>query len=138
MVKNLLSNTGDTGNTCLIPGSGRSPGKPLQYSCLENSMDRGAWWAIFHGVTKSRTWLCTHAYSHCKTANIEQYFSNYKQEDWYSHIYIRISGWRWILSKLENWGFGLIGIERSFRTCTEQIKKNFFSFSTDDSKFLSV
>ena len=41
----------------LIPGSGRSPGegnsKPFQYSCLENSMERGAWWATGHGVTKS-------------------------------------------------------------------------------------
>ena len=41
-----------------IPGSGRSPGgwhgNPLQYSCLENSMDRGAWWAAVHGVTKSQ------------------------------------------------------------------------------------
>ena len=40
-----------------IPGLGRSPGEgngyPLQYSCLENSMDRGAWWATVHGVTKS-------------------------------------------------------------------------------------
>ena len=45
----------------LIPGSGRSPGEgngnPLQYSCLENSMDRGAWRAIVHGVTKSQTRL---------------------------------------------------------------------------------
>ena len=44
-----------------IPGSGRSPGgrrgNPLQYSCLENPMDRGAWWATVHGVAKSRTWL---------------------------------------------------------------------------------
>ena len=43
----------------LIPGSGRSPGEgngnPLQYSCLRNPMDRGAWWAIVHGVTKGRT-----------------------------------------------------------------------------------
>ena len=43
------------------PGSGRSPGgghdNPLQYSCLENSMDRGAWWATDHGVAKSRTRL---------------------------------------------------------------------------------
>jgi len=46
---------------CLIPGSGRSSGegngKPLHYSCLENPMDGGAWWAPIHGVTKSRTWL---------------------------------------------------------------------------------
>ena len=44
-----------------IPGSGRSPaegnGNPLQYSCLENSMDRGAWWATVHGVAKSWTRL---------------------------------------------------------------------------------
>ena len=57
MVKNLPSKAGDLG---LIPGLGRSPGEgngnnPLQYSCLENSMDRGAWWATVHGVTKSRT-----------------------------------------------------------------------------------
>ena len=48
----------------LIPGSGRSlekgNGNPLQYSCLENSMDRGAWWTTVHGVTKSQTWLSTH------------------------------------------------------------------------------
>ena len=45
----------------LIPGSGRSPGEgngnPLQYSCLENPMDRGVWWAPVHGVAKSWTWL---------------------------------------------------------------------------------
>ena len=42
-----------------IPGSGRSPGEgngyPLQYPCWENSMDRGAWWATVHGITKSQT-----------------------------------------------------------------------------------
>ena len=51
-------NAGDPG---LIPGSGRSPGEgngnPLQYSCLENPMDGEAWWAIVHGVAKSRTRL---------------------------------------------------------------------------------
>jgi len=54
MVKNLPANSGDAS---LIPGSGRSSGEgngtPLQYSCLENPMDRGAWWAIVHGVAKS-------------------------------------------------------------------------------------
>ena len=53
MVKNLPANSGDTGS---IPGSGRSPGEgngnPLQYSCLGNPMDRKAWWAIVHRVTK--------------------------------------------------------------------------------------
>ena len=51
----------DTGDVGLIRGSGRFPGggrgNPLQYSCLENSMDRGAWWATVHGVAKSRTRL---------------------------------------------------------------------------------
>ena len=51
-------NAGDPG---LITGSGRSPGEgngnPLQYSCLENLMDGGAWWATVHGVGKSRTRL---------------------------------------------------------------------------------
>ena len=54
--------TGSAGNPPgSTPGSGKSPGEgngyPLQYSCLENSMDRGAWWAVVHGVTKSQTGL---------------------------------------------------------------------------------
>ena len=53
MVKKLPASAGDVG---LIPGSGRSSGEgngnPLQYSCLENSKDRGAWWAKFHVVAK--------------------------------------------------------------------------------------
>ena len=57
-------NAGDTGDSSLIPGSGRSPGEendnPLQYSCLENPMGRGAWWATVHGVTKSQTRLSAH------------------------------------------------------------------------------
>ena len=56
--KESAYNAGDLG---LIPGWGRSPGgghgSPLQYSRLENPMDRGAWWATVHGVTKSRTRL---------------------------------------------------------------------------------
>ena len=59
MIKNLPANAGNVRNTGLIPGSGRSPGvgngNPLQYSCLENSMDRGARWATVHGVAESRT-----------------------------------------------------------------------------------
>ena len=55
-VKNLPASTGDSGDTGLTLGLGRSPGrgngKPLQYSCLENPMDRGAWQAIIHGVTE--------------------------------------------------------------------------------------
>jgi len=59
VVKNLPSNAGDTGDEGLNPGLGRYPrernGNPLQYSCLENSMDRGAWWATVHGITKCQT-----------------------------------------------------------------------------------
>ena len=68
MVKNPPANAGDIRDTGSIPGLGRSPrggnGNPLQYSCLENSMDRGAWWATAHGVTKSQTRLrdLAHAY----------------------------------------------------------------------------
>ena len=58
IVKASGYNPGDLGS---IPGSGRYPGEgngnPPQYSCLENRMDRGAWWASVHGVTKSRTQL---------------------------------------------------------------------------------
>ena len=59
MVKNPPANAGDGRDVGLIPGSGRSPGGesdyPLQYSCLENSIDRGACWATVHGATKSDT-----------------------------------------------------------------------------------
>ena len=56
VIKNLPVNAGDTGNVCSTPGSRRSlrgrNGNPLQYSCLENPKDRGAWWATVHGVAK--------------------------------------------------------------------------------------
>ena len=59
VVKNPPANAGDTGDAGSIPGSGRSPGlghgNPLQYSCLENLMDRGGWWATVHRVAKSWT-----------------------------------------------------------------------------------
>ena len=59
VVKNLPTNTGNTRDVGSIPGLGRSPGEgngnPLQYSCLENPMDGGAWWARVHGVANSRT-----------------------------------------------------------------------------------
>ena len=61
VVKNLPANVEDTRDTGSIPGLGRPTvlgnGNPLQYSCLENSMGRGTWWAIVHGVTKSWTGL---------------------------------------------------------------------------------
>ena len=65
MIKNSTCNAGDLDS---IPGLGRSPGgghgNPLQYSCLENPMDRGVWQAIVHGVTKSQTWLSIHTHTH--------------------------------------------------------------------------
>ena len=59
VIKNLPVNAEDTGDIDSIPWSGRSPARgnenPLQYSCLGNAMDRGAWCAIVHGVAKSQT-----------------------------------------------------------------------------------
>ena len=56
MVRNLLANAEDTGDVGSISGLRRSPGvgngNQLQYSCLENSMDRGAWWSAIHGVAE--------------------------------------------------------------------------------------
>ena len=61
VVKNPPASAGDTKDAGSISGSGRSPGEgngnPLQYSCLENPMDRGAWWATVHGVEKTQTQL---------------------------------------------------------------------------------
>ena len=61
MVKNMLANAGDSRDPGFIPRSGRSPkvgnGTPLQYSCLEKSMGRGAWQAVVHGAAKSPTQL---------------------------------------------------------------------------------
>ena len=61
MVKNPSANAGDARDMGSIPALGRYPGEgngnSLQYSCLENTMDRGAWWATVHGVAKSWTWL---------------------------------------------------------------------------------
>ena len=57
LVKNPPANAGDTRDMSLIPGSGRCPGEgngnSLQYSCLENSMDRGSWQNMVHGITKN-------------------------------------------------------------------------------------
>ena len=64
VVKDPLANVGDERDVGSIPGSGRSHGvgngNPLQYSCLGNPMDRGAWWALVHGVTNSWTQVSTH------------------------------------------------------------------------------
>ena len=68
VVKYPPANAGDTKDMGLVPGLGRSPRvgnlNPLQYSCLENSMDRGDWWATVHGLAKSQTQLSTHTHTH--------------------------------------------------------------------------
>ena len=64
-VKDTPTNVGDSRDMGSIPRSGRSSGEengnPVQYLCLENTMERGAWWVAMHGVTKSCTRLRTHA-----------------------------------------------------------------------------
>ena len=69
VVKNPSANVRDAGearHVGSIPGSERSPGEangnPLQYSCLENPMDRGTWWALIHGVRESDMTQCTHTF----------------------------------------------------------------------------
>ena len=61
MIKNLSAKGGDVRDVGSISGSGRSPGGGhgylLRYSCLENPMDKGSWWATVHGFAKSPTWL---------------------------------------------------------------------------------
>ena len=94
VVKCLPANAGDAGS---IPGSGRSPGEgngyPLQYSCLENPMDRGACWAAVHGVTQSQTGLkqlSMHACVGEGNSNPLQYSCLEKSRDrgaWWAAIY---------------------------------------------------
>ena len=84
MVKNPPANAGDTRDTSLMPNLGRSPeegnGNPLQYSYLENSMGRAAWWAKVHGLTKEsdmteQAHTLTHSCnsSNCKTKGKKNY-----------------------------------------------------------------
>ena len=88
--KEFAHNAGDPGS---IPGLGRSPeegnGNPLKYSCLENSMDRGAWWAIVHGVTKSQTWLNkSHSHTHTHThTHTGQVLPKREKKFWSSYYY---------------------------------------------------
>ena len=65
-VAHTVKNLTEVGDRGLIPGSGKSPGErngnPLQYSCLGNPTDRGAWWATAHGIAKSRACLTSEMY----------------------------------------------------------------------------
>ena len=83
MVKNLPANAEGVRDPGSIRGSGRCPvegnGNPLQYSCLENPMDRGAWWATVHRVAKSQTWtvVTEDTYIHQKNSNVLKNFVSY-------------------------------------------------------------
>ena len=81
VVKNLPASAGDAGS---IPGSGRSPGggngNPLQYSCLENSVDRGDWQASVQGVAKSWPQLSTHAGKNLPNENQKEIAPPLQQE----------------------------------------------------------
>ena len=72
MVKNPPANAGDAGDVGSVPGLGRSfgegNGNPLQYSFLENPVDRGAWWATVHEVTKSESQLSNGAHRYPETS----------------------------------------------------------------------
>ena len=82
VVKNLLAKAGDPRDTGLIPGWGRFPGggngNPLRYSCLENSMDRGAWWVTVHGATKRRTRVSARTHTHTHTHTLHK-IKNYSK-----------------------------------------------------------
>ena len=82
-------------NVSHIPGSGRSlgeeNGKPLQYTCWENPMDRGAWRATVHGVSKSKIWLSTHTPSHTHTYTHNGILLSYKKE-WNNAICSNMDG----------------------------------------------
>ena len=80
VVKNPPTNAGHARDSGSIPGLGRSAGtgngNPLPCSCLENQVDRGAWWATVHGVVKSRTRLSSHTHTYSdKIGNIPLYSS---------------------------------------------------------------
>ena len=105
MLKNLSANAGNVRDAGLIPGSGRSLGRgngnPLQYSCLENPTDRGAWPAIVHRAAKSLTrlsnWECTHtSYPHRQIPEYEWLdpiliFSNMESSKWWSRGSVPLS-----------------------------------------------
>ena len=89
MVKTLPANEGDSRVSSSIPVLGRSSGvgncNPFQHSCLGNHMDRGAWWATIHGVTKNQTWLstCAHPSTHIHP-DLTAYFC-FSRRLWFHH-----------------------------------------------------
>ena len=100
-VKNPPANAGKVRNTGSIPGLGRSPGgghgNPLQYSCLENSTDKGAWWATVHRVTKSQTRLKRLSMHDVKSR------TKWVKTQWQDVLSPRLNEW----SRSEKWGLTL-------------------------------
>ena len=94
VVKSLTDNAGDTRYMGSIPGSGKSPGvgnsNQLQYSCLKNSMDRGAWWAAVYGVAKSLTglshWACMHSLK--GSLHVQTTMTSVSYASWSQNMYI--------------------------------------------------
>ena len=103
VAKNLPANAGDSRDAALIPGSGRSPGvrngNPLQYSFLENSMDRGAWWAIqFMGCKESdmTEHMNTHTHRHVKVSLSSKEVCPDLGNDQHSYSYLAAPISKWI------------------------------------------
>ena len=101
VLKNSPAKAGDAGDEVSIPRSRRSPGggngNPLQYSCLENPMDRGAWWATVHRIVKSLTqlnWLSTDA---CDLMAAKLMFWS----PFFWHLFLDLS---WLRSQKGEWG----------------------------------
>ena len=116
-VKASACNVGDLGS---IPGSGRSPGEgngnPLQYSCLENPMDGGAWWATVHRVAKSQTQLRNFTSLGSYRTGWYQRCQNKAVNIWNQHQ--RLEWCRWGVFDVEkpNWGRALgFGEESKFK-----------------------
>ena len=97
VVKNLPASAGYTGEAGSVPGAGRSPGgghgNPLQYSCLENRMDRGAWSTTVHRVAKGRTRLRTKLQQHMYMA------SGFLDDTWYKFNPLLCKAIFWILER---------------------------------------
>ena len=100
VMKNLPANTRDLRDEASIPGLGRSPGEghgnPLQSSCLENLMDRRAWWATVQGVTKGQTWLKqlsmhTHTLPHTTPYTLHHTLTRYTIHSYHSRKKIAIT-----------------------------------------------